>query len=102
MGIDIKGLADENLKKGPIRLLVIFVLVAIVAIAYAYQSSSSNNIKYDRDLYDKCQKSLENCNEQRILEAKDYINRIEKYSEIINKVRDEINTKTHQVEKLTE
>lgn len=101
MGIDIKGLADENLRKGSTRLLIIVVLTAIVALAVQYQSMSSNNVKYDRALYDKCQTRLEECNEQRIIEAQDYINRIEKYSEIINKVRDEINDKTRQVEKLT-
>ena len=100
MGLDIKGLADENLKKGSTRLLIIVVLTAIVAIAVQYQVMSNANVKYDRDLYDKCQTKLEDCNEQRIIEAQDYINRIEKYSEIINKVRDEINSKTQQVEKI--
>ena len=75
-------------------------MTAIVAILVQYQVMSNNNIKYDRLLYDKCQTRLEDCNQQRIIEAQDYINRIERYSEIINKVRDEINDKTRQVEKL--
>ena len=100
MGIDIKGLADENLRKGSTRLLIIVVLTAIVAIAVQYQVMSNNNVKYDRALYDKCQTRLEECNEQRIIEAQDYINRIEKYSKTINEVRDEINKKTRQVEKI--
>lgn len=100
MGLDIKGLADENLRKGSTRLLIIVVLTAIVAIAVQYQVMSNNNIKYDRALYDKCQTKLEECNEQRIIEAQDYINRIEKYSKTINEVRDEINKKTRQVEKI--
>lgn len=99
MGLDVKGLVDENITKGSTRVLVIVILFAVVALAGQNLMLNKSSDKYTKELYQKCEAKLDECNQKRYQESQDFINKIEEYNEIINDVRSEIKIKSAAIDK---
>lgn len=95
---NIQDLANDNLPKGAIRLLVIVALVAVCLVTSAYYFLNKDSTTYDRRIYaeclleiKRCRDEIKICNQERSEEYKYYIESIIKMTKEVENIKKTIN-----------
>jgi len=94
---EITNIVNENIPKGSNRLMITVALIAVVTLFGIVMSQYSKGDKYDKRQLEECQKKLDNCNEQRLIESQNYLRKIESVMQLVDQTNKQIAKKEKEL-----